>query len=104
MGNEKAVALAGYGLFYDHPSFALALLPATADGALSSQLLIFGGTPTRTQMRTDPTAANGASIFQGVLDTTGISGITYLANQHRFDPKNRPFFNNQSCLGAPFPV
>ena len=104
MGNGKTVVRAGYGLFYDHPSFASAFLSTTADGALSSQLLIFGGTPTRTQMRTDPTAANGASIFQGVLDTTGISGITYLANQQRFDPKNSPFFNNQNFLSAGFPV
>src|SRR3989454_5363570 len=104
MANGKPVARAGYGFFYDHPSFASAFLPTTADGALSSQLLIFGGTPTRTQMRTDPTAANGASIFQGVLDTTGISGITYLANQQRFDPNNSPFFNNQNFLSAGFPV
>src|SRR5258707_11688810 len=102
MGNGKTVVRAGYGLFYDHPSFASAFLSTTADGALSSQLLIFGGTPTRAAMATNPTAANGASIFQGVLNTTGIAGITYLPNQQRFDPKNSPFFNNQNFLQAGF--
>src|SRR6266446_529979 len=104
MNNHKTVIRAGYGLFYDHPSFASAFLSTTADGALSSQLLIFGGTPTRVPMATNPTAANGASIFQGVLNTTGIPGITYLPNEQRFDPKNSPFFNNQNFLQTGFPV
>lgn len=103
-GNGKTVVRAGYGLFYDHPSFASAFLSTTSDGALSSQLLIFGGTPTRAAMATTPTAANGASIFQGVLNTTGIPGITYLPNEQRFDPKNSPFFNNQNFLSTGFPV
>jgi len=104
MGNGKTVVRAGYGLFYDHPSFASAFLSTTSDGALSSQLLIFGGTPTRAAMATNPTAANGASIFQGVLNTTGIPGISYLPNQQRFDPKNSPFFNNQNFLKTGLPV
>ena len=104
MGNGKTVVRAGYGLFYDHPSFASAFLSTTSDGALSSQLLIFGGTPTRAAMATNPTAANGASIFQGVLNTTGIPGISYLPNQQRFDPKNSPFFNNQNFLATGLPV
>jgi len=104
MGNGKTVVRAGYGLFYDHPSFASAFLSTTADGALSSQLLIFGGTPTRAPMASNPTAANGATIFQGVLNTTGIPGITYLPNEQRFDPKNSPFFNNQNFLGTGLPV
>ena len=104
MNNHKTVIRAGYGLFYDHPSFASAFLSTTADGALSSQLLIFGGTPTRVPMATNPTAANGASIFQGVLNTTGIPGITYLPNEQRFDPKNSPFFNNQNFLQTGVPV
>jgi hypothetical protein len=103
-GNGKTVVRAGYGLFYDHPSFASAFLSTTSDGALSSQLLIFGGTPTRAPMATTPTAANGASIFQGVLNTTGIPGITYLPNEQRFDPTNSPFFNNQNFLSAGFPL
>lgn len=104
MGDGKTVVRAGYGLFYDHPAFSSAFLSTTSDGALSSQLLIFGGTPTRAPMATNPTAANGASIFQGVLNTTGIPGISYLPNQQRFDPKNSPFFNNQNFLQAGFPV
>ena len=104
MGNGKTVVRAGYGLFYDHPSFASAFLSTTSDGALSSQLLIFGGTPTRAAMATNPTAANGATIFQGVLNTTGIPGITYLPNEQRFDPKNSPFFNNQNFLKTGLPL
>ena len=104
VGDGKTLVRAGYGLFYDHPAFSSAFLSTTSDGALSSQLLIFGGTPTRAAMATNPTAANGASIFQGVLNTTGIPGISYLPNQQRFDPKNSPFFNNQNFLQAGFPV
>jgi hypothetical protein len=104
MGDHKTAIRAGYGLFYDHPSFASAFLSTTSDGALSSQLLIFGGTPTRAPMATNFTAANGASIFQGVLNTTGIPGITYLPNEQRFDPKNSPFFNNQNFLQTGIPL
>jgi len=59
---------------------------------------------TRAPMATNPTAANGASIFQGVPEHHGIPGITYLPNEQRFDPKNSPFFNNQNFLQTGIPL
>jgi len=111
-GSGKTAIRGSYGLFYDHPLLAVAFDSNTADGALSSQLVSGGGTPTRCNIAAPscPSGApgfealNGGSIFQGVLNTTGIPGISYQANQQRFDPLNSPFFNNQNFVTAGLPV
>ncbi|HEV2489167.1 MAG TPA: TonB-dependent receptor [Candidatus Acidoferrales bacterium] len=111
-GSGKTAIRGSYGLFYDHPLLAVAFDSNTADGALSSQLVSGGGTPTRCAITTAlcPSgtpgfeALNGGSIFQGVLNTGGVPGISYLANQQRFDPLNSPFFNNQNFISAGLPV
>ncbi|HKW87410.1 MAG TPA: TonB-dependent receptor [Candidatus Acidoferrales bacterium] len=111
-GNGKTAIRGSYGIFYDHPLLAVAFDSNTADGALSSQLVSGGGVPTRCNIATPacPSGApgfeglNGGSIFQGVLNTTGIPGISYLASQQRFDPLNSPFFNNQNFIAAGLPV
>jgi hypothetical protein len=103
-GNQKTILRAGYGIFYDHPLLAIGFNSTTAEGALSTQLINFGATPSATNIGTDPSAFNASSIFQGILNVTGIPGIVYLASQQRFDPKNSPFFNNQTFITAGFPI
>jgi hypothetical protein len=103
-GDSKTVIRAGYGLFYDHPLLAIAFNSFTAEGALSTQLISGGGTPTRASVATNPTAAlNAASIFQGVLNA--IPSMGYLPSQQRFDPKlANSIFSNQNFLAAGFPL
>jgi len=105
-GSGSTVIRAGYGLFYDHPLLAVAFDSNTADGAESSQLLAGGGVPTRALAATNPTQAlNAASIFQGVLNTTGIPTMGYLPNQQRFDPLfPNSLFTNQNFMTAGFPL
>ncbi len=103
-GSGKTVVRAGYGIYYDHPLLAIAFDSTTADGTRNSQLILPGGTATGTPLALNPINFNASSIFQGVLNTTGISGISYLPGQQRFDPFNSPFFNNQNYLGASFPL
>lgn len=104
MGNGRTVLRAGYGIFYDHPLLAVAFNSTTADGALSSQLLSGGGTPTRTSALVNPTAAlNAASIFQGVLN--GVPTMGYLPNQQRFDSTlDGSLFTDQNFITAGFPI
>jgi hypothetical protein len=110
-GNQKTLLRTGYGLFYDHPLLAVAFNSFTAEGAKSVQLISGGGAPSRASIFTNPTALNGASIFQGVLnDPSGLA--CYLANQQRFDPKPGPgnptcpdsLFVNQNFLTRGFPL
>ncbi len=113
-GNGKTVVRAGYGLFYDHPLLAVAFNSFTAEGALSTQLISGGGTPTRASVVTSPTAAlNAASIFQGVLNAVPTMG--YLPSEQRFDPKlslppgpgvpnGGSLFSNQNFLAIGFPI
>jgi Carboxypeptidase regulatory-like domain/TonB dependent receptor-like, beta-barrel len=104
-GDGKTVIRAGYGIFYDHPLLAVAFNSTTADGALSSQLLSGGGTATRNLVATDPAALNAGSIFQGVLNTTGIPSMGYLPNEQRFDATlANSLFTNQNFIAAGLPI
>ncbi len=103
-GNGKTVIRAGYGFFYDHPALALAFLSTAEDGALSSLLEIFGGTPSAS----DP---NASSIFQGILGApftscnTAVPSACYLPNEQRFNPfQPNSLFTNQNFIKAGFPL
>lgn len=104
-GQGNWVIRVGYGLFYDHPLLAIAFNSTTAEGALSSQLVTAGGTPTRAAISplNAATALNGGSIFQGVLNAPASFG--YLSSQQRFDPKlTNSIFVNHNFLTAGIPI
>ncbi len=102
-GSGKTVVRAGYGIFFDHPLLAVSFDSTTAEGALSSQLLSGGGTPSRASVATNPLALNGSSIFQGVLGA--IPSMGYLPSQQRFNPKfPNSLFVNQNFMTAGFPI
>jgi hypothetical protein len=103
-GSGKTVVRADYGIFFDHPLLAIAFDSTTADGTRNSQLETILGAPSAMPFATNIGAFNAASIFQGVLNTTGASGVSYLPNEQRFDPFNSPLFNNQNFLTAGFPL
>lgn len=117
----KTLVRAGFGLFYDHPLLAVAFDSTTADGALSSQLIVPGGTPTGAPVTPATAAAtlNAASVFQGVLGgipTIFPSGATvcgpnapaslgYRCDQQRFDPLlQNSLFVNQNFITQGFPT
>ena len=108
VGKGKTVVRAGYGLFYDHPLLAVAFNSFTAEGALSTQLISGGGTPTGVAITplTAGRAVNAASIFQGVLGRNGVpASFGYLPNEQRFDPHLvNSIFTNQNFLTAGIPV
>jgi hypothetical protein len=102
-GDGRTVIRAGYGFFYDHPLLGIAFNSTTADGALSSQLLSGGGTPTRASVFTDPAALNAGSIFQGVLN--GVPSMGYLPDQQRFNATlANSLFTDQNFVNAGFPI
>jgi carboxypeptidase family protein/TonB-dependent receptor-like protein len=117
-GNGDTVVRAGYGISYDHPLLAVAFDASTAEGALSSQLLSAGGSPSACFLipgfpggcgaGDSPTNLNAASIFQGVLNATvppGVPGLGYLPSEQRFDPKfANSLFANQNFIAAGFPI
>jgi len=122
-GDGKTVVRLGYGLFYDHPLLAIAFNSVTADGGRSVQLLSPGGTASACGLVTpdcalaggpgtdSPSNLNGASIFQGVLNSASADAVfaplslAYLPNQQRFDPlAANSLFANQNYLNAGFPL
>jgi Carboxypeptidase regulatory-like domain/TonB dependent receptor-like, beta-barrel len=113
-GSGKTVIRGGYGIFYDHPLLAVAFNSTTADGALSSQLVSGGGTPTAVSPLLNPAALNAATLFQGVLGGIPSGGVCgpgvpasfgYLCNQQRFDPLlSNSIFTNQSFITAGLPI
>ncbi|HLW80535.1 MAG TPA: TonB-dependent receptor [Candidatus Acidoferrales bacterium] len=113
-GSGKTAIRASFGLFYDQPLLAVAFDSTTADGALSSQLITGGGTPNAC-MVVNPSCPgtnqpgvvglNAASIFQGVLNTTGVPTFGYESAQQRFNPfQPDSIFTSQNFMTAGIPV
>lgn len=108
-GKGSTIIRAGYGIFYDHPLLAVAFNSTTAEGALSTQLIVGGGTATRTPFTVaTSTLLNAGSTFQGVLTQGTLPGgfsLGYLASQQRFDPKlATSLFANQNNYSVGVPI
>ena len=113
-GNGKTVIRAGYGIFYDNPSIALAFLANTFDGAESTLLLAAGGKPCVLQapgscdVDTNFLAPNATNIFQGLLTgtlagcSTAFPSMCYQAPQQRFNSfQPNSLFVKQNFLTFP---
>ena len=113
-GDGKTVIRAGYGIFYDNPSIALAFLANTFDGAESTLLLAAGGTPCvfpgtgGCDVDTNFTALNATNIFQGLLTgvlagcSTAFPSMCYEPAQQRFNAfQPNSLFVNQNFLSFP---
>ena len=113
-GSGKTAIRASFGLFYDQPLLAVAFDSTTADGALSSQLITAGGTPSGCAVASPSCAGTGepgvvglnaASIFQGVLNTVGVPNFGYLSGEQRFNPfQQGSIFTSQNFMTAGIPV
>jgi len=113
-GSGKTAIRASFGLFYDQPLLALAFDSTTADGALSSQLITGGGTPSACAVVNPSCPGTGApgvvglnasSIFQGVLNTAGVPTFGYESAQQRFNPlQQSSIFTSQNFMSAGIPV
>jgi hypothetical protein len=113
--NGKTVVRASYGLFYDHPLLALAFLADVADGAQAPQIVLFPGAPCSVAnpvTSATPLNLNAANVFQGTLGNANCTpaglapGLTYLADQQRFNPApgTQSLWVNQNYLTAGVPL
>jgi hypothetical protein len=103
-GDGKTILRAGYGIFFDHPLLANAFLSATADGALSSQLIVAGGRPSNLPLNASPSAFNAASFFQGIFNPGLVPGIDYRPGEQRFGARTSPFFNDHGFITTGVPL
>jgi hypothetical protein len=120
-GKGNTVVRAGFGLFYGVPPLALIYDSSAADGVLSTQLQVGGGTATGIAFSptTSLQALNASSLFQGVLGgiptipstgtavcgTSAPSNLGYLCGQQRFNATlTGQLFSDQNYFGEGYPM
>ena len=101
----RTVVRAAYGLFYDHPLLAVAFNADTADGAQSTQQILFGGSPCSPALSVtvNPACLNATNVFRGTLNAPASFG--YLPSEQRFnafppDSLNSIFVNQNFCAAS----